>query len=553
MPYVEAVAITLAAFAATALLKRAWDAPSFMVFVPAIALAAWRDGRGPTALATALSLILIDYFFLAPIGSLKIAGSTAILSMITFLMLTATIVTATEALRRARAVAESRAEELAGVAERASKLLDVTTALSEATSLEDVTAVVLGKGLASLEAARGVLVRADRDRIDCLGTRGYDPEVDARIHTLTREADVPIMVALRTGETIWLDSADEYRPGSPWAFEQFGELGEKLVTASSNAIKAYIATPLIHLGQPVGALSLSFDGPSAFGVVDRAFTLLLAQATAAALHRAASYDAEREGRHQAEVLAHAREDVLGIVAHDLRNPLNLISTTTQFLLEDSIAPPERTRLLSSAMRAARQMNRMIADLLDTVRLQAGRLSLQLEDVSAEAIVQQIEETFGPIAASHDRRLRIVRPAQQFALRADPLRVSQILGNLVGNALKFTPEEGLVTVRLSRNEDSAQFDVIDTGQGISASDLPHLFDDFWQARRGDHRGVGLGLAIAKALVEAHGGTIAVTSAVGHGSTFSFSIPLARAHGLPGPSKLLEHGKLGGLAERLLHQS
>ena len=518
LPYVEAAVITLLAFAATMLLKRAWDAPSFMVFVPAIALTAWRDGRGPTTLAAALALLLIDYFFLPPLGSLKISGSTAMLSMLTFLVLTATIVTATDALRRAKAVAEWRAEELAGIAERASKLLDVTTALSEAPSLEDVTSVVLGKGLASVEAARGVLVRADAYHIHYLGTRGYDADVQARIHAVTRDADVPIMEALRTGQTIWLGSADAYRHRYPWAFEQFGALSEK---------QAHIATPLIHRGQPVGALSLSFDGPSAFGVVDQAFTLLLAQATAAALDRAASYDAEREGRHQAEVLAHAREDVLGIVAHDLRNPLNLISMTTQFLLEDDVAPPDRARLLTNATRAAKQMNRMIADLLDTVRLQAGRLSLQLEDVPAETVLQQIEGAFGPVAVAQQRQFRITRPAQPIAMRADPLRVSQILGNLIGNALKFTPEKGVVTVRLSGDEGNARFDVIDTGPGISASDLPHLFDDFWQVRRGDHRGVGLGLAIAKALVEAHGGTIAVMSAVGRGSTFSFSIPLAGA--------------------------
>ena len=516
MPYVEAAAVTVLAFAATALLKREWNAPSFMFFVPAIAIAAWRGGRGPTALATGLSLILIDYFFLSPAGSLRVEGSTSVLDIIAFLVLTGTIIATTEALRHARGIAESRAEELEGIAERASKLLEVTTALSEATSLDDVTAVVLGKGLASLEAARGVLLHADGERIHYLGARGYEPEIETRIHTLVPEAAVPIMVSLRSGETLWLGSAEEYRRRFPWAFEQFGAVSET---------QAHIATPLIHLGQRVGALSLSFDGPSAFGVVDQAFTLLLAQATGAALHRAASYDAEREKRRQAEVLARAREEVLGIVAHDLRNPLSLISTTTQFLLEDSLAPAERTRLLTNAMRAARQMNRMIADLLDTVRLQAGRLFLQLEDVPVETILQQIEETFAPLAKSHHVQLLIARPDQLFTVRVDPLRVSQILGNLLGNALKFTPAEGVVTLRVSRQDNKAKFEVTDTGPGISASDLPRLFDDFWQARRGDQRGVGLGLAIAKALVEAHGSGIDVTSTVGRGSTFSFTTPLA----------------------------
>ncbi|MGZ3332701.1 MAG: ATP-binding protein [Gemmatimonadaceae bacterium] len=511
-----AVAITLLAFAATALVKRQWNGPSFMFFVPAIAIAAWRGGRGPTALATGLSLVLIDYFFLTPIGSLRIVGSTSILDVIAFLVLTATIITTMEALRRAHAVAEAGAEEIARVAERASKLLDVTTALSEATSLEDVTAVVLGKGLASLEAARGVLLRADGERIDYLGARGYEPEVEARLRRLTRDADSPIMVALRTGQTIWLRSADEYRRRYPWALEQFGAVSET---------QAHIATQLVHVGQPVGAMSLSFEGPSAFGVADQAFTLLLAQATAAALDRAAVYDSEREKRQQAEVLARAREDVLGIVAHDLRNPLNLISTTTEFLLEDTLAPADRTRLLTNAGRAAKQMNRMIADLLDTVRLQTGRLSLQLEDVPVETILQQLEETFRPVAESHHVQLEIERLTEKFAVRADPLRVSQILGNLVGNALKFTRKDGLVTVRTSRDESRARFEIIDMGPGISASDLPHVFDDFWQARRGDQRGVGLGLAIAKALVEAHGGTIGVTSEDGEGSTFTFTIPLA----------------------------
>ena len=123
------------------------------------------------------------------------------------------------------------------------------------------------------------------------------------------------------------------------------------------------------------------------------------------------------------------------------------------------------------------------------------------------------------------QLLIARPDQLFTVRVDPLRVSQILGNLLGNALKFTPAEGVVTLRVSRHDNKAKFEVTDTGPGISASDLPRLFDDFWQARRGDQRGVGLGLAIAKALVEAHGSSIDVRSTVGRGSTFSFTTPLA----------------------------
>jgi signal transduction histidine kinase len=394
----------------------------------------------------------------------------------------------------------------------------VTTALSEARSVDDVTAVVLGKGLTAVQAARGTLVYAEGEQAKVLGTRGYDGVLLSLVHALTRDSDVPIMHALRTGAPIWLASAEESRRLYPWAFERIGTVSET---------QAYVALPLVHLDETVGALSLTFDGPFAFGAADRTFTLLLAQATAAALHRASSYDSELERRRQAELLARVRADVLGIVAHDLRNPLNLIGMTTQFLLDQNPSDGKRVKMLDTTMRATKQMNRLIADLLDTVRLQAGRLSLDVEDVSTDGILRQAEETFRPMAESRHIQLVIARPGDDITVRADALRISQVLGNLLGNALKFTPESGIVTLRAFLDDSSAVFQVVDTGPGISSADLPHLFEDFWQVRS-DRRGVGLGLAIAKGLVEAHGGTIEVTSTVGVGSTFSFSLPVAATH-------------------------
>jgi signal transduction histidine kinase len=262
-------------------------------------------------------------------------------------------------------------------------------------------------------------------------------------------------------------------------------------------------------------------------VTDRAFTLLLAQATAAALHRALAYDAERERRLNAEVLAHAREEVLGVVAHDLRNPLNLIGTTTQFLIEEDLDRPRRSAMLQRCLRAVRQMNRLIADLLDTVRLQAGRLSLNIEDVLIVDVAQQSEDTFRPLADAQRIDFRAERPNDRTAVRGDPLRLSQVLGNLIGNALKFTPAGGTVTLRIQREHQHVVFRVEDTGQGIAPDQVGRVFEDFWQARKGDGRGIGLGLAIAKALVEAQGGTIAVDSALGKGTTFSFTLPAANA--------------------------
>ncbi|HEY5062374.1 MAG TPA: GAF domain-containing sensor histidine kinase, partial [Gemmatimonadaceae bacterium] len=391
-----------------------------------------------------------------------------------------------------------------------------------APSTQDVAAVMLGKGLAAVEAARGVLVCAQDDKVEVLGARGYGDELDARVRAVKRDDDVPIMEALRTGTAIWLGSAEEYQRRYPWAFERFGAVSDT---------QAHVAAPLIHLGQTVGSMSLSFDGPSAFGVADRAFTLLLAQATADALHRASSYDAERDGRRQAELLARARADVLGIVAHDLRNPLSMIGGAAQLLLEEELPEADRSRLAETMHRAVKQMNRLIGDLLDTVQLQSGRLSLDVEDVSVDSIVRQAQEAFSPLAEQEHVQLVVSAPASDAAVRADPLRVSQVLGNLLGNALKFTPPGGVVTVRANRDGPAVVFDVVDTGAGIEQADLPHLFESFWQARRNDRRGVGLGLAIAKGLVEAHGGAMHVESAVGKGSRFSFSLPAAAAPAAP----------------------
>jgi signal transduction histidine kinase len=408
-------------------------------------------------------------------------------------------------------------EELQQVAVRATKLLDVTAALCKASSVKEVTGVVLNKGLAVVEASRALLVCTEADRVEVLGSRGLSSQIDSWIRIHGRDTDVAAMESIRTGAPIWIESVDEYRERFPWAAARAAVLAEG---------EALCALPLIHADETIGGLTLAFAQPRAFGVTDRAFTLLLAQATAAALHRAMSYEAERQKRRDAELLARAREEVLAVVAHDLRNPLGLISTTTELLLDEEL-PAQRTKeLLRIMKRAGKQMNRLISDLLDTVRLQTGQLSLALEDLLVDEIVRQATETFRPIAAQRRIHLETVAPDTVTIVHADPVRVSQIVGNLLGNALKFTPVEGHVTLRAAPNGALVVFQVADTGPGISATHIEHLFDKFWQARD-DRRGVGLGLAIAKFLVEAQGGTMSVESTVGAGSTFSFTLPEAHA--------------------------
>jgi signal transduction histidine kinase len=356
--YALGLVATGVALVGTLVLRRDGPTPSFLFFVPAVAVAAWYGGRGPSALTTALSLLLIDLNFLEPGGSLSLDRVEA-LEIIAFIIVAATITLLMDALQRALALAEQRASEL--------KVMND-------------------------EVAR-------------------------------------------------------------------------------------------------------------------------------------SYDAERAKRHDAELLAHAREDVLGLVAHDLRNPLNLIITTTDMLLENNLERDRQRELLDVATRAGKQMNRLIGDLLDTVRLQAGKFSLDLENVAVAAIFRQTAELFRPAAEKRGVHFETIPPADGIVVRADPLRVSQLVGNIVGNAIKFTPAKGSVRLEAAPDGDKVVLKVSDTGPGIPADDVPHLFENFWQARTNDHRGVGLGLAIAKGVVEAHGGSIWCESTVGKGSTFFFTLPAA----------------------------
>jgi signal transduction histidine kinase len=327
---------------------------------------------------------------------------------------------------------------------------------------------------------------------------------------------VPVVQALRQRTMIWIESGEEFRERFGGAYQGFTELAD---------MQTYVAAPLIHAGEIVGGLALHFSESGALGAADSAFTLLLAQATATALHRARGYDAVQELRRRAEVVAEARAEVLGVVAHDLRNPLSLIVTTTELLQEEDLDVARRRQVLEIAMRAGKRMNRLIEDLLDTVQLESGRLSLDIEDVEVATFFRQLDETFAPLAARRRISLGLFAPDDGVRVRGDSFRISQVLGNLVGNAIKFTPEGGEVAVSAAAENGEVVFSVRDSGPGILPEQMGHLFEQFWQARRHDKRGVGLGLTIAKGIIDAHGGRIWCESAPGEGSTFSFALPAA----------------------------
>jgi PAS domain S-box-containing protein len=239
--------------------------------------------------------------------------------------------------------------------------------------------------------------------------------------------------------------------------------------------------------------------------------------------RASLLERERSARADAELASKLRDEVLAVVAHDLRNPVHTILMSAGAALELPLSPEDHALQLTLIQRAARRMDALIRDLLDVTRIETGRLAIAPAPTNVGAMIADVLETAAPLAADRGVRLEADVPAELPDVQADRDRIVQALGNLVGNALKFTSSAGRIVVRSRPAGAFVEAAVEDTGCGIAAEHQPHVFDRYWQADRGAHRGVGLGLAIVRGIVEAHGGHVVVESRLGEGTTFRFTLP------------------------------
>ena len=255
---------------------------------------------------------------------------------------------------------------------------------------------------------------------------------------------------------------------------------------------------------------------------------LIKRQAAQLVENAALYEDERRARAAAEAGTRAREAVLAVVSHDLRNPLAAISMGAETMLAAMPASDDYAKLRKTAtmvQRIAVQTAELLDDLLEVSRIEAGGLVLERKPVSVKTLIGNALDVFQPLAAQRHQRLEADTEVPDLLVSCDAHRLSQVFSNLLGNALKFTGEGGSITIRAERHDGVARFAVIDSGAGIPAAQLPHVFDRYWQARTSGRAGVGLGLAIAKGIVEAHGGEIRVDASSAAGTMFVFTIPLA----------------------------
>ena len=294
--------------------------------------------------------------------------------------------------------------------------------------------------------------------------------------------------------------------------------GEHLAVLRALAPKSAISLPLMAHNKFMGALTL-ISSSRQYRSEDVSLAEEVAHRVSLALENARLYWlAQQEIR--------TREDVLAIVSHDLRNPLAIIAGAVE-LLSPANAPSGNLRQITDTIQSAvSQMRRLIGDLLDFAKVQSGTLSVNKKAESLMVIIKPIVDSMRSQAQARQQSLKVDIPSDLPYMECDGQRIGQVLANLLGNAIKFTPEGGIICLSAHQQEGSIVIAVTDTGSGIAPEDIPNIFDRYWQGGKNNSAGAGLGLSIARGLVEAHGGKIWVESTVGKGSTFYFTVPVVK---------------------------
>jgi signal transduction histidine kinase len=293
-------------------------------------------------------------------------------------------------------------------------------------------------------------------------------------------------------------------------------------------IKSLMGVPMRIGARLVGVIHVGSSVPHGFLDGDRRLLALVADRVAIVIELARLREAEQTARAAAEESNAAKDRFLAMLSHELRTPLTSIVGWARMLRLRSDDPALVSKALDAIERNAALQVRLIDDLLDVSRIVAGKLRLDVRPVDLGGIVLAAAETVRPAAEAKDIRLDVVIDAP-VTIAGDPARLQQMIGNLLTNAVKFTPEEGRVILRLTEDGDHAVISVADTGRGIRADFVPIVFDAFRQADETSARqaggGLGLGLAIVRHVVALHGGTVTAESpGEGLGATFTVRLPV-----------------------------
>jgi signal transduction histidine kinase len=482
------------------------------------------------------------------------AGLVLLLSGVAAALLSSRITRSILAASRA-AVALGRGEPVdAAVSTPITEIRAMGTALAAASELLQQHGRERARLLAVEQAARAEaeasLARVERlqaivdPMLSDFGLEDLLPHLLRRLRATLRADSATLLLLDQSGDTLRVQAADgvgaddvvRTAPVTEGIGGRIVATGEPLVLedVSSSAfvrptlaatIRSVVGTPLRVDARVIGVIHLGWVATRRSSEEDVQLLGIVADRVALAIRHAELDEAAAQARAAAEAASRERDQFFAAVSHELRTPLSAITTWAHILGAPEARPALIARAVAGIRRSVDVLARLSGDLGELARAQTGSVRLQIQSLEVTRVLREAVDTIRPSAEAKGVAVREEVPAGGLWVAGDEARLQQVFGNLLANAVKFTPPGGLVTVRADVVEGHAEVQVADTGRGISADFLPRVFERFSQAERGEHGGLGLGLSIVAHLVQLHGGTVRAESpGDGKGSTFTVALPL-----------------------------
>ncbi len=416
------------------------------------------------------------------------------------------------------------------LATRTSRLYALSAGLSEAVTADALARVMVSRGKVVVGAAAGsvYMLSDDGTAFEALYAEEYSP-FEPPPDRIPADPGLCATAAVAMRRGVFVGSFAEWQEKYPRS-------------ASIAADGGYASTatlPLLTDGRVIGVVSFYFTAPVNFDDEYKTLLTSVAQHCAQALERAHLYETAERARAEAEAANRSKDDFLSTVSHELRTPLNAILGWAAMLRSGSIDQARTQRALEAIYNNATRQGRLIEELLDVSRIVAGRATLDMQHVNLDENIRGAVEAMMPIAAAKGVDLKVDAATDEYVV-ADPRRLEQVVLNLLSNAVKFTPSGGRVEICVAHAAEWVEVRVTDTGAGIEPAFLPHVFDRFRQGDTTTTRsvgGLGLGLFIARHLVEAQGGTIHVASeGRDRGATFTVRLKAVTGAGAAAPPEV-----------------
>jgi signal transduction histidine kinase/CheY-like chemotaxis protein len=345
-----------------------------------------------------------------------------------------------------------------------------------------------------------------------------------QLHPLPKDSPHGHAAVMRTGEPEFLSHIE------PSLLETVAANAEHLALLRQLNPCSWIITPLGIQGTTFGALAIGYsDSGRHYDDADLALAAEVARRAAVAIDNARLYELAQTERSRVEAATRAKDEFVAMVSHELRTPLNAILGWVRLMRGGSLDESKKAHAFEVIERNAEAQNQLVADLLDISRIMTGKLRISASQVDLANVVDMVVEGIRPAADAKRLRMETRLDRANSVMRGDSDRLQQVVWNLLVNAVKFTPKDGMVGVKLERIDSDVELTVEDSGEGIEADFLPHVFESFRQFDGGAsrvHGGLGIGLSIARHIVELHGGSIRANSqGRGFGATFVVRLPIS----------------------------